>query len=47
MSYSTSSEEGERHQVIIPIAIVAQAKEAIEKMVPLKSRKAKGVQTIV
>jgi hypothetical protein len=34
MSYSTSSEEGERHQVIIPIAIVAQAKEAIEKWFP-------------
>jgi hypothetical protein len=38
MSYSTSSEEDERDQVIIPNAIVAQAKEAIEKMVPPKSR---------
>jgi hypothetical protein len=33
-SYSTSSEEDERD----PNAIVAQAKEAIEKMVPPKSR---------
>jgi hypothetical protein len=38
MSYSTSSEEDERDQVIMPNAIVAQAKEAIEKMVPPKSR---------
>jgi hypothetical protein len=38
MSYSTSSEEDERDQVIIPNAIVAQAKEAFEKMVPPKSR---------
>jgi hypothetical protein len=38
MSYSTSSEEDERVQVIMPNAIVAQAKEAIEKMVPPKSR---------
>jgi hypothetical protein len=38
MSYSTSSEEDERDQVIISNAIVAQAKEAIEKMVPPKSR---------
>jgi hypothetical protein len=38
MSYSTSSEEDERDQVIIPNAILAQAKEAIERMVPPKSK---------